>query len=282
MYVRISGLTILNYNVNVNGIVIFGCLGHNSISIMVKPRQILAISSLSVLVAMSYAPLVLAIQSSSSVANSNNYGVSEVQFGSGGELHACSTSYCAKQSLGETVVGNTKSANYQAQGGQNTEREPFLGVGVSASSIALGILDPSTTASGSIVFGVQSYLASGYNVYIDGASPRTDAGGILTPMSIADISRPGVEQFGINLRLNTTPAVGANVAQVPNGFGFGAPAAAYNTPNSFKYVAGDTIAQSTSSSSETDFTLSVIANIATSTHAGVYGGRLSINVVPTF
>jgi hypothetical protein len=245
---------------------------------MIKLKQIVAALVLSVLTALSYTPAVLATQ-----ATSTNYGVSEVQFGTGGELHACSTTYCARQSAGDLTTGNTKSASYQAQGGLTTQRDPLLEVSVTGGVINLGDLSPITTASGSTTFSVKTYLASGYNAYIDGTSPKTSAGHVLTPMSSAAASTQGLEQFGINLRLNTTPAVGADPVQVPSStFSFGAAAAGYNTVNNFKYVAGDIIAQSTSSSGETDYTMSMIANIATTTPGGVYGGRLVINVIPTF
>ncbi|HET8709187.1 MAG TPA: DNRLRE domain-containing protein [Candidatus Saccharimonadales bacterium] len=41
--------------------------------------------------------------------SSPHYQVNEAFFGSGGELHACSGQYCAKQSAGEFAVGNTKA-----------------------------------------------------------------------------------------------------------------------------------------------------------------------------
>ncbi|HEX8182553.1 MAG TPA: hypothetical protein VF575_03035 [Candidatus Saccharimonadales bacterium] len=245
---------------------------------MIKPKQILAAFLLSTLTALSYTPTVMASQ-----AKSSNYGVSEVQFGSGGVLRACSTSYCAKQSAGELTVGNTSSTNYQAQGGFNTQREPFLEVSVSGAVVNLGDLTPETTGKGSTTFAVKSYLASGYNVYIDGTTPRSVGGHALTPMSTAAASQVGIEQFGINLRLNTSPAVGADVAQIPSGtFSFGAPSAGYSAVNNFKYVPGDLIAASNKSSGQTDYTMSMIANIGTTTEAGAYGGRLIINVVPTF
>ncbi|HEX8226801.1 MAG TPA: hypothetical protein VF572_02940 [Candidatus Saccharimonadales bacterium] len=219
-----------------------------------------------------------------SQANSNNYGVSEVQFGSGGELRACSTTYCAKQSAGELTVGNTRSANYQAQAGFNTNREPFLAVTVASGIVNLGTLDTGTTASGSTTFSISSYLASGYDVYIDGTSLKNATNGhVLAPMAAAGPRQAGIEQFGLNLRQNTVPVVGADPVQVPdNTFSFGTPAAGYNTPDSFKYVAGDKIAGSTSSSGFTDFTMSMIANVGTTTAGGTYGGRLMLNVVPTF
>src|SRR5579862_7352962 len=75
----------------------------------------------------------LAAQSSSS-----NYQVNEVFFGSGGELNACSSNFCSKQSAGETAVGNTASPNFQAQAGFNTDRTPFIQFNVSAVSINVG------------------------------------------------------------------------------------------------------------------------------------------------
>jgi len=246
---------------------------------MVKLKQIVAALILSFLTAISYTPTVLA-----AVANSTNYGVSEVQFGSGGELRACSTTYCSKQSAGELTVGNTKSTNYQAQGGFNTNREPLLEVTVSGGTVDLGLLSNLVASSGSTTFSVKTYLASGYNVYIDGTSLKNKSSGrVLTPMATAGVSVPGTEQFGINLRANTTPSVGADPVQVPSTtFSFGSAATGYNTVNNYKYVAGDIIAQSASSSGQTDYTMSMIANVSTLTDGGVYGGRLIVNVLPTF
>lgn len=247
--------------------------------IKLKPKQIAAALLLSLLTALSYTPNVMAAQ-----ANSANYGVSEVQFGSGGELRACSTTYCSKQSVGESTVGNTRSTNYQAQGGLNTNREPLLEVNVTGTSVNLGLLDPATTAKGSVGFSVKSYLASGYNVYIGGTSPKIKTNGhVLAPMTTATTSQPGQEQFGINLKQNTIPVIGTDPVQVPSSvFSFGVPAAGYNTANTYKFIAGDLIAQSASSSGQTDYTMAVIANIGTITDGGLYTGRLVVNVLPTF
>lgn len=87
-------------------------------------------------------------------SSSTNYQVDEVFFGIGGELEACSGSYCSKQSAGETGVGNTKSANYQAQGGFNTNREPSLSLIVSGGA-DLGVLNTSSTAVTTGVFKVK-------------------------------------------------------------------------------------------------------------------------------
>jgi len=95
-------------------------------------------------------------------------------------------------------------------------------------------------------------------------------------------SAVGTEQFGINLRQNTVgcgaPAnFGADPVQVPdNTFSFGTTAANYNTCGQFKYTKGDTVALSSKSSGETDYTISFIYNISDVTPNGeyVYNGTL--------
>ena len=403
---------------------------------MVRLRQILAALLLSVLTAFGNTAVVIAAQ-----ANSNNYGVSEVNFGSGSELRACSTLYCAKQSAGELTVGNTagqaqtatlnptadsyvasslptsnyatanpihasssshrsllkfntsaiKDVNsvtsvtlqlysttafagglqihqssdswteagvnwnnqptwnsavlatstnvaasttmtinlppssitaagntnygvdfnlpsniamfqsredgthppvltvnyggqYQAEAGFNTDRQPLLEVVGPASIVNLGELSESAVTSASTTFSVRNYLASGYNVTIDGTSPKHKDGVlVLSTLTIPKQSQTGIEQFGLNLRQNTSPAIGSDPVHAPDStFGFGTAAPGYDMPNYFKYVAGDTIAYSPKSSGQTTYTLSMIANAATTTKGGEYKGRLFINVIPTF
>lgn len=246
---------------------------------MVKLKQILAALTLTLLSVLSYTPAVQSME-----ANSSNYGVSEVNFNNGGLLQACSTLYCSKQATGETAVGAAGSTNNQAQGGANTEREPVLEMSVSGTSINLGMLDSTAVRSGSTTFSIRTFPAQGYNVLIDGTSLKNKTGGhVLTPMASAAPSTPGTEQFGINLRANTTPVVGANPAQFPdNTFAFGAAAAGYATVNSFKYVPGEVVAQSTKGTGKTNFTISAIANISTNTPGGDYRSKLILIAVPTF
>lgn len=218
-------------------------------------------------------------------STSPNYKVEESFFGTGGELDATSTNYRAKQSAGETTVGNASSTNYQFQGGFNTTDVPLLEFAVNGGTYDLGILDASITGSAVATFSVRSYLSSGYVVTIGGASPSTSGPSphTLTAMSTLASSSPGTEQFGINLADNSNPDVGADPVQVPDGtFGFGAAVAGYDTPNMFKFVNGDTIAFSSKSSGQTNYALSIIANVARETPAGEYGGKFNLQVVPTF
>jgi len=213
--------------------------------------------------------------------SSQNYRVDEYFFGSGGELEACSDNYCSKQSAGELAVGNTSSSSYQANAGFNTTSDPILEVAVNG-SVDFGLLSTNATATGTANVQVRTYLSSGYNMIIVG-SPPTYSGRSLKAMSAGSQADPGTEQFGINLRNNSSPNIGADPEQVPDStFSFGLPTADYNTPNEFKYQSGDTIAYSDSSSGQTNYTISMIANMSNLTAAGRYETKLSIIVVPVF
>lgn len=204
--------------------------------------------------------------------SSSSYQLSEVFFGSGGQLHACSTNYCAKQSAGEVAVGNSKSSNYQTQAGFNTNREPFIQVIVSNNTTNLGTLSPNTTATATASFSVSTYLAHGYAV-VNGSPPPTNGGYQLHNLPSPSSSQAGVEQFGINLEANTSPInFGANPSSTPSSgaFSYGVVDSNYDTANQYMYSQGSTIALSTQSTSFTNYTISYIFNISHTTPGGSY------------
>lgn len=220
-------------------------------------------------------------------SSSTNYQVNEVFFGAGGALKDCSANYCAKESAGETAVGNPSSPNYQAHAGFNTDRTPFLQFIVNGTNTDIGVLSTSTTSTTTATFSVKNYLSSGYQVVTVSNPPKNNAysmHNLTTPAA----SNAGSEQFGMNLVKNTgctgLPAVlGANAVQVPDSsFSFGRPAAGYDTACTFKYVPGDPIAYSSSSSGETDYTISYIYNISNITPGGTYNFNDILVATATF
>ncbi len=203
---------------------------------------------------------------------SPNYQVNEVFFGSGGELNACSSSFCSKQSIGENTVGNTASNLFQAQAGFNTDRQPYIEFTVSATNVDLGELTPSTTKTATSTFSVKAYLSHGYQV-VNASEPPTNTTYIMQGINgFPAASAVGTEQFGINLVANTSPATfGAVPVQRPdNSFSFGNVAADYGIANMFKYTKGDAVAQSSKSTSNTDYTVSYLFNISNVTPGGTY------------
>jgi hypothetical protein len=203
-------------------------------------------------------------------SSSTNYSVEQTFFGTGGELNACSASYCAKQTAGELGVGNTASANYQAYAGFNTTDDPYLEFVVTGNNIDLNYLDTAIAKTATGTFAVRAWQSGGYAVQTQSDPPVNPSGGHqLTPMATAGPSTPGTEQFGINLVANG--GFGADPQQVPDAtFSFGHAEPGYDVADVFKYAKGDIVARSNQSTSITVYTVSYIFNIDQFTPSGQY------------
>ena len=225
-------------------------------------------------------------------SSSSNYSVDRVFFGSGSQMNACSTNYCSNQTAGEIAAGNTAGNAFQAIAGSNNDREPYIAFSTSGGSTDLGILSTAGTATANATFAVKTYLANGYVVVAASDPPRSSGLGAHTfsaPSSPTAAATPGSqEQFGINLVANTTACgspvdMGANPVQVPdNTFSYGSVASGYNTCGLFKYVKGDTVASSTRSTGQTDYTISFIYNITNVTPDGQYVFNGDLVAVSTY
>lgn len=204
--------------------------------------------------------------------SSNNYTIEESFIGPGGLLDATSSSYNLRASLGDTGVGNSGSASYQIYGGYTTTSQEYLEMYVPATIVDMGVLDASTTATGSATFYLRSYLTHGYVITTASQPPTSSNGDVIEGMATRAAPTTGQEEFGINLVANTIlGGFGNNPDQIPdNTFSFGYAAADYDTQNEFKYAVGDTIAQSDSSSGVTEYTISYVMNIEPLTPAGDY------------
>lgn len=153
--------------------------------------------------------------------------------------------------------------------------------GATGSTVAFGTLSASTVRSGSSQIGVGTNAGSGYTVTVNGTSPTCAAcSGTPSISSIASAtaSVPGTEQFGLNLRANTIPSVGAD----PDGAGTASPASGFNTVDSFQFNNGDTVASKNTGDNFRRFTASYIANITTATAAGSYTSTLTYIATATF
>ncbi len=213
---------------------------------------------------------------------SNSYQIKEdVLDGTGGS--SSSAGYRATDTAGDNAAnGGAAGTMYSSQSGPQTASEPTLAFSVDSSSVSLGSLSTSLTRTGTAVFSVLNYTSYGYIVQVIGNPPNNGAY-TLNAMASAAGSTTNTEQFGINLVANTSPLLGADPLQVAGAsFGFGSATSGYNTPNVFKYVSGDTIAQATKSSGKTTYTVTFIANIANSTPGGSYSGNQTLIVTGTY
>jgi hypothetical protein len=219
-------------------------------------------------------------------ATSPGYKVDQIFMGTGGELNACSsgsTGYCAKQSAGEIAAGHAAGTLFSTRAGFNTDREPYIAMSVATSGQDLGTLSTAATATTTATFAIKTYLAHGYVVRL-ASDPPTAANHTLAAPSTPQSPAIGTEQFGINLVANNSPITfGDPPVQVPdNTFSFGTVATDYATPDFYKYVKGDVIAESNRSSGQTDYTISFIYNISNLTPNGEYVFNGELVAVSTY
>lgn len=110
-----------------------------------------------------------------------------------------------------------------------------------------------------------SNAKSGYNVSLSGTT-LTSGNNAITALAVADVSRPGTPQFGLNLRANASPNGGSE----PNGPGGGSPIGSYNSPNFYSFNPGDVIITTSKPDEMRRFTASYLVNVPKSQAPGVY------------
>jgi hypothetical protein len=215
-------------------------------------------------------------------AQSSSFKLSESSIGAGSTVQSSSSNFMASDAAGDISIGNSASANFQVNSGNKTPGDPNLAVSITSGNIAFPVFSAATASVATATFSVLNYTSYGYVVLIAGTTPTNGtktipAMGTSTPV----VSSPGTEQFGINLVANTSPSsFGAN----PNNgnYGFGSTVANYNTPNLFRYVNGETIAQATKSSGVTNYTISYLINVAGLTPGGQYTTNQTLIVTGTY
>ncbi len=217
------------------------------------------------------------------------------------------TTYLATNATGSPIDAGTVAASTATQitlTGTMPESLVFC-VGGTVSTTS-GIPDCSTATSGALSFNqlfsptdtatttsqmaASTNAGSGYDISVNGVT-LTSGSSTITAMGSSTTGVRGTSQFGLNLKANTvatsTPAIGIEVAPASNGTNFkGQALAGYNTVDNFKFVTGDSIADSSNGgASGTDaqiFTLSYIVNVNGAQPAGTYTTTLTYICTPTF
>ena len=118
-------------------------------------------------------------------------------------------------------------------------------------------------------FSVATNDPGGYSTSVFGTT-MTSGTNVIPALNIPTSSQPGVSQFGINLRSNTNPGVGAD----PSGIGSGVITAGYNIPNLFKF-SGAPIASTPIPSDFNLFTVSYLVNVSQSQKPGIYSTTMT-------
>jgi hypothetical protein len=152
------------------------------------------------------------------------------------------------------------------------------------------LFSPTDTATATSQMAASTNAGFGYVVSVNGVT-LTSGSNTITAMGSATTGVRGTSQFGINLKANTTttstPAIGTEVAPAANGTNYkGRALTGYSTVDSFKFVTGDSIADSgNGGAGGTDaqiFTLSYVVNVNGAQPAGIYTTTLTYICTPTF
>lgn len=150
--------------------------------------------------------------------------------------------------------------------------------GATGNSVDLGTITPSLTGIGNSQMGVSTNASSGYAITVSGTT-LTSGGNNIDALTTQTASTIGAEQFGINLRDNATPNVGAE----PTGAGSAIPNANYNLADQYRFVGGEVIASNGAPDQHRLFTVSYMANVAAGlTAAGTYTTNLTFVATGTF
>lgn len=212
-------------------------------------------------------------------SKSPNYQMTESEIGNTAGGESCSGNYCS-----QVTVGNDSAASSASSPELGTVKygEPMIELSVNAGASSLGQLSTERTGLKQIGLQIRNYETGGFRVQVVGTPPKY-GDHTLSALASPASSSPGTEQFGINVVANTSPSVGVNpVLQPGGGDATGLVMSGYNTPNRFKYVSGETVAQTTANTGGADLTISMIVNISNTTPAGHYSGDYAAIVIPYF
>jgi len=155
------------------------------------------------------------------------------------------------------------------------------------------LFSPTDTATAISQMAASTNAGFGYIITVNGPT-LTSGSNTVTAMGSSTTGVRGTSQFGLNLKANTiatsTPAIGTEVSPAGNGTNYrGESSPGYNTVDNFKFVTGNTVADSCGltgsncgGSDAQIFTASYIVNVPGSQPAGTYTTTLTYICTPTF
>lgn len=118
-------------------------------------------------------------------------------------------------------------------------------------------------------FSVATNDPGGYTTFVAGPT-MTSGNNTIPALATPQPSQQGISQFGINLRANSNPSVGAE----PFGVGSGAISGNFNTQNQF-YFKNQIVAASPISTDFNTFTVSYLINVSEAQKPGIYSTTLT-------
>lgn len=205
-------------------------------------------------------------------ATNQSTGVRQITNGSAGTtILSISGTFTDTGSLAMPIVSN---GVVSVSGTVN----PTISFALSSNTISLGTLTTGSATTGSHTISAATNAPGGYAVTYNG--PTLTSGLNTIPVYTAGSSTPGTAGFGINLKANTTPSVGANPTTNSGTCGV---ATNYNTSNTYAFVASTpTAITAVTAPADCVFTASYVANISSTTPAGSYSAAITYVNTGTF
>jgi hypothetical protein len=140
---------------------------------------------------------------------------------------------------------------------------------VDGTFLDLGVLTSTRAAVGTSRFQAYTNAEFGYSVRVTGTT-ITSGNNVINALASPTPSSPGTRQFGINLRANTQPAVGADPIS-----GNGVIAANYVIPNRYTYNDGDVLVTNPGIGDFETYTVTYLVNIIDNQTPGIYNTILT-------
>lgn len=159
---------------------------------------------------------------------------------------------------------------------------PTISFSLGSNSVGLGTIGTGSAGTGSHTISAASNAPGGFIITYIGALLTNQINGSYTiPAYSSSASSPGTAGFGLNLKDNATPDVGAE--PVANS-GTCSVNSGYGTADAFTYVASTTttIANTSGSPADCVYTASYVGNISSITGAGDYSTTITYIVTGTF
>lgn len=140
----------------------------------------------------------------------------------------------------------------------------------SGNYIDYGMLDPVNGHSATSQFGVATNAIGGYVVTVNG-NTMTSGNKTIAALDLPAAYNAGVQQFGINLRANTNPALGQDAF----GAGIGTVSPGYDVPDVFQFHSGDPVAAAPTGTLFNTFTVTYIVNVDADLPSGIYNTTIA-------
>jgi hypothetical protein len=142
----------------------------------------------------------------------------------------------------------------------------------------MGEFIPSRTTKTSSQLVVATNASFGFSISIAGTT-LTSGNHVIPARTSPGPAAPNSSQFGMNLRANIVPVIGADPA---GSGGTGSITGNYNLPNQYMYHEGDTLITSPTTSDNQKFTTSYIVNVNSAQASGFYATTFSYICLANF